>query len=60
MYVRRAVGTGGQGVGGITVLPNGVKVAVWDLIKCFKNEKKKCFNMKFALILNGFGEKMNQ
>ena len=29
-----------------------------DLIKCFKNEKN-CFNMQFAFILNGFGQKMN-
>ena len=30
-----------------------------DLIKCFKNGKK-CFNMQFAFILNGFGQKMNK
>ena len=42
----------------LTVLPNGVKVAVRDLIKCFKNEKK-VFNMQFAFILNEFGPKMN-
>ena len=39
------------------MLPNGVKVAVWDLIKCLK---KNGFNMKFAFILNGFGQKMNK
>jgi hypothetical protein len=57
MYVRRAVGNGGGG--GITVLPNGVKMAVWDLIKYFKNEKNG-FNTKFAFILNGFGQKMGK
>ena len=30
-----------------------------DLIKCFKNEKK-CFDMQFAFILNGFVPKNEQ
>ena len=31
-----------------------------DLTKCFKNEKKNGFDMQFAFILDGLGQKINK
>jgi hypothetical protein len=43
-----------------TVLPNGVKVAVWDLSQVFQKWKKKWFYHVLCIILNEFGPKVNK
>ena len=37
--------------GGGTVLPNGVKVAVWDLSQIFKKEKKMFLHIMYSKAL---------
>ena len=50
-------GTGGGGRG--TVLPNGVKTLTSRFELNVSKMIKSGFNMQFAFILNGFGQKMN-